>query len=109
MQRDLTELKKLEEYLINHRITYERFDEEKETDEKDRIINTERHQICVPDYETCKWDVVCHEGSYGSERGLLEIYGSIVEDTAGDTVVGWLTADDVIKRIEENENKNHRN
>jgi hypothetical protein len=46
------------------------------------------------------WDAVCHSGSYGHEDGLLEIMGCIVdEDECGDTVRGWLTANDVIEIV----------
>lgn len=45
------------------------------------------------------WDVVCHQYSYGGDKGLLEIYGSIVDD-----VEGWLTAEDVINKYLKKEN-----
>lgn len=85
-----TELDKLQEYLISRRISHERIDERN------------RHQICVPeDGLYCRWDVICHRGSYGYEEGLLEIYGDIVDwRKDGDSVVGWLTAEDVIRRVE---------
>lgn len=44
------------------------------------------------------WDAVWNTGSYGREKGLLEIMGDIVE--TGDTVEGWLTAHEIIERIE---------
>lgn len=62
-----------------------------------------RKQIIV--YENGKrvWDAICHFGSYGYKEGLLEIMGSIVDvEKDGDSVVGWLTAQDVIKRLERN-------
>lgn len=98
-----TELDKLEEYLINNRITFERIDEEAIHDETRRyLIRPARHQICVPEEgPNCKWDVICHPGSYGYEEGKLEIYGEIVTEEDGDSVVGWLMAADVIKRLEE--------
>ena len=96
-----TELDKLEDYLIDKRITYERFDEDEERDEIGRILKCDRHQICVPeDGEGCRWDAICQRGSYGHERGLLEIYGELIVEEDGDSVKGYLTADDVIKRIE---------
>ncbi|MBR4432323.1 MAG: hypothetical protein IKS76_03865 [Paludibacteraceae bacterium] len=46
------------------------------------------------------FDAICHYGSYGYHNGLLEIMGTIVdEDSDSDSVVGYLTADDVIDRI----------
>lgn len=105
--RDLTQLNKVEKYLKAKNIPYEREDKE------DKLVSIERdgihyvvyeqmefHQICVPSRERRDWDVICHRGSYGAERGLLEIMGTIVRP-CGDSVEGWLTADDVIARIEE--------
>ncbi len=94
--RDLTNLNKLEQYLINHKIPYERIDED------DQQFYLDRHQICVPcDREGREWDAICQRGSYGAEEGLLEIMGTIVSPLAGDSVEGWLTAEDVIARIED--------
>lgn len=60
-------------------------------------------QVCCPVYDLNlrSWDAVCHPGSYGFEKGLLEIYGDILtdEDLAMDSVVGYLTAENVIYRI----------
>lgn len=99
---DLTELNKLEEYLKSHGIQYERIDHGKTNNAMGWVMMLERHQICVPveDAERREWDAICHWGSYGYEEGLLEIMGSIVCEEDGDSVAGWLTADDVIKRIE---------
>ena len=98
---DLSELNKLERYLKEHNIKYERLDE----DDDDGYFC--RHQISVPEHGAGKkWDAICQYGSYGYEAGLLEIYGTLVDrakwgDT--DTVCGWLKADDVIARIEAEE------
>lgn len=89
----MSELDKLEQYLKDKGIRYERIDE-----------NTDiwgRHQIVVYDSKgNILWDAICNRGSYGFEEGLLEIYGKIVTAEDGDYVVGWLTAEDVIKRIQ---------
>lgn len=103
--RDLTELNKLEEYLEEHGIQYERHDvdEQHEVEGADGlVIQIERHQICalVDEEGRWEWDAICQRGSYGAEEGLLEIYGKIVRP-CGDSVEGWLTAQDVIERIEE--------
>lgn len=89
----MTELDKLEEYLKKNNIPYTRVDE-------GWLM---RHQIMVPEaYPNAEWDAICHLGSYGYEEGLLEIKGDLVdEEKDGDTVVGYLTAEDVIQRIEE--------
>lgn len=104
--RDLTQLNKVEQYLKDKNIHYEREDKEDklayiEVSDKHFPVyeQMEVHQICVPSRERRKWDVICHRGSYGAEQGLLEIMGTIVRP-CGDSVEGWLTADDVIARIE---------
>lgn len=99
----MSELDKLEKYLLDHRITYERYEVHEEWDGSAGLTFVmDRHQICVPEEgEACRWDAICQRGSYGYEAGLLEIYGEIVDEaTDGDSVVGWLTAEDVIKRLE---------
>ena len=99
----MSELDKLECYLKEHGIWYKRIDEPAfipMIDDGD----VGRHQIVVYGEESgIKWDAICQFGSYGYKKGLLEIYGNIVdEEKDGDVVVGWLTADDVIARIERN-------
>lgn len=102
---DLTQLNKLEQYLLANEIKYERIDQETKYDELGMIELLERHQIYVPDKENSQWDVICHEGSYGHEEGLLEVMGTIVDPFCGDTVEGWLSAADVIERIEGEKNE----
>ena len=47
-----------------------------------------------------EWDAIYFKGSYGYNAGLLEIYGSIVdEEKDGDSVVGYLTAADIMERL----------
>lgn len=60
----------------------------------------EGYQIIVNDPKTqgYRWDAVCHDFSYGHEQGLLEIMGSIVENDF-DSVEGYLTAEDILKRL----------
>lgn len=43
-------------------------------------------------------DAICHFGSYGHERGLIEVLGFPFSDE--ENVVGFLTADEVIHQIE---------
>lgn len=99
MSRDLTELNKLEEYLKANGIEYERIDEDDKLKLFGFTTELDHHQIKVGVTEAgpWDWDVICQSGSYGSDEGLLEGMGSIFE---GD-VEGWLTAEDVIKKIEE--------
>lgn len=64
-------------------------------------------QVIVYDNEGNRlWDAVINKGSYGSERGLLEVMGqtiidkiSLSEDTENFDVIGWLTADDILEKI----------
>lgn len=89
----MSELDKLEKYLKEHNIPYERIDDD------EKVIN--RHQILVKDKDgNVIWDAICHFGSYGYEQGLLEIMGTLVRPEDGGGVAGWLTAEDVIGRIE---------
>lgn len=55
----------------------------------------------VPSTEEKEFDFICHKYSYGHQKGLIEITGSIItdEESKFDSVVGWLTADNVIERI----------
>ena len=91
----MSELDKLEKYLIEHGFDYERIDED-----VDDIIN--RHQIIVYDKKgTRQWDAICHFGSYGYKDGMLEVMGRpVVKNTDYDSVVGHLSAVDVIRRLE---------
>lgn len=90
----MSELDKLEAYLKEHGYEYTR----KDVDE-DPYMDV--HQIAVYENGQRLWDAICHIGSYGYEEGLLEIMGNIVWDNIdGDIVRGWLTANDVIARIE---------
>lgn len=57
-------------------------------------------QVCYPSIENMKCDAICHAYSYGGDEGLLEIMGLLTDEEAEyDSVVGWLTADDVFSRI----------
>lgn len=91
----MSELDKLEKYIKEHGYEYKR------SDIKEAPLTIERHQVIVYNNGEWSWDAICQPGSYGYEEGLLEIMGNIVwYDIDGDSVRGWLTADDVIARIE---------
>lgn len=101
MTRDLTELNKLEAYLKEHGVRYERKDREARRLPDGTVLCCDWHRIVVHSMDDYCWDAICHHGSYGAENGLLEIMGDIVnEEAVGDRVEGWLTAADVIERIE---------
>jgi hypothetical protein len=88
----MSEMEKLEKYLKEKGYKYDR------KQEQWGYYNI--NQIIVYDKEGKRqWDAICHRGSYGYEQGLLEIMGSIVKP-GGDRVEGWLTAEDIIKRLE---------
>lgn len=58
--------------------------------------------IAYPSLEDRVSDAVCNNMSYGRESGLLEIRGLVDEKkTGGDSVEGWLTAEDVFMRWNE--------
>lgn len=56
-------------------------------------------QVCYPNTNTMICDVVCHSGSYGGSAGLLEIMGLVDFQATGDSVEGWLSAEEVARRI----------
>lgn len=43
------------------------------------------------------WDAICHNGSYGHERGLIEVMGLPQCD---DDVIGYLTAEEVLEMVD---------
>ena len=104
----MSELDILTQYLKDHNIPFERYDCDKdcelgkdcELDDK-CMFRIARHQICVPNLQYILWDVICQEGSYGYRDGLLEAFGDIVE--VDDAVEGYLTAQDIIERIEKHQ------
>ena len=105
--RDLTEMNKLEAYLKEKGFKYERTDSENTMDPMTTEWMTancgpdfepfDLHQIVVYDDAVRIWDVICHRGSYGADQGLLEGMGVLF----GLDVEGFLTAEDVIRKIEE--------
>jgi hypothetical protein len=97
----MDELIKLWKYLTDHYYNVKWiFNRLSRTDPEDEKIY--RNQIIVYDEKNNRlWDAICHHGSYGYEKGLLEIYGCICDD-----VVGYLTADDVIGYLKNMEEKN---
>ena len=107
MSRDLTEMNKLEDYLKANGFECQREDQDNTfTPEKLRVIREimgedaepmDKHQIIVFQDGVRSWDVICHRWSYGGDEGLLEGMG----DLFGPDVEGYLTAEDIIKRIEE--------
>lgn len=44
------------------------------------------------------WDAVCHDYSYGHEKGLIEVMGIMDNED----VVGWLTAQEILDWLDTN-------
>lgn len=122
---DLRELDKLEVYLKEHGYFYERIDKECRYDDlgsevlkgfNDDLVAKfghpfDQHQIVVYNCDVAGmteeqkqehylWDAICHWGSYGYEKGLLEVMGPPVAEV---DVEGYLTAQDIIDILEEEE------
>lgn len=53
------------------------------------------------DVPSQNWDAICHMGSYGHENGLLEVMGNAVNRCPYDSVEGFLTADEILERVDE--------
>lgn len=89
---DLTEFNKLEQVLKKAGILYERVDNVQGT--ADFVF--EFHQLRHPEEHGYKWlwDVICNTGSYGSEKGLLELWGKDIMDPEG-----YLNAEECLDKI----------
>jgi hypothetical protein len=100
----MSELDKLEQYLKEHDYPYERIDEEGRKIPGYKFPFGSRHQLIVyGDKEKSErlWDAICHYGSYGFEQGLIEVMGESVVRSKEDSVEGYLTAEEIIQRLEE--------
>lgn len=96
----MTEMEKLENYLKEHGYQYEKIIEEGFIEFGVEIGF--RNQIVVYKDDKRDWDAICQPGSYGYEKGLLEVMGErVVRESDGDGVCGFLTAQEVIDRLEE--------
>ena len=103
----MSEIDKLEKYLKEKGINYDRKKSIVSVRDGEQIIvynNGER--IIVYDKNGIReWVAIFDFTSYGYEEGLLELRGTIVRH--GYIFEGWLTAENIIKRLEETDN--HRN
>lgn len=82
----MTEMMKLAYLLIDSNIPWE------------PGVNMGTLQIFYPSRANCVCDAICHPGSYGYSAGLLEIMG-LVSPHNEDGVEGWLTAEEVFRRM----------
>ena len=68
--------------------------------------NFEGYLIRYPNTEYAKCSIIQSDWSYGGEENLLEIMGLLTEEEKRqDSVVGFLTAEEVFKRIKEDYEK----
>lgn len=95
MENRYKELDKLEKYLKENGYIYERKDSEQPA------IGLNTHQIIIYIGGERAWDVICQVGSYGYEKGLLEVQGFAL--LGHDDVEGDLTADQIIAELEKAE------
>ena len=104
----MSEMDKLDKYLAEHGYKYTRSQKKGNFGFSGLILDNEyeRNQIIVyGENDERLWDAICHYGSYGYEQGLIEVMGKdVVSPDIEDEVEGWLTADDIIKRLEEKKN-----
>ena len=84
----MDEFDKLVKMLDDARIPYERCD------------GIEIRRIHYPQNENFTCSAICGRGTYGNEKGLIEIMGLLTpEEEEMDSVVGHLTAKEVFGRI----------
>ncbi len=122
MQRDLTELNKLEDYLREHADEYgikvSRYDNEDEYEGSEWAAMfsgpVDRHILTVwykdkpiKSVEDLFWfNVSCSYCGFGADKGLLELHGALVQDNENLHTMpdineeGFLTADEIIRRVE---------
>lgn len=67
---------------------------------KENAIDGGRQIVVNDENGEYLFDAICGYGSFGFNQGLIEIMGCIVPDDVHDSVEGFLTADEVIERIE---------
>lgn len=74
---------------------------------KQRYINDGLQVLIFDSKGVWLWDAICNCMSYGHERGLIEVmehtdknYILTEEERSCDDVLGWLTAEQIIERLE---------
>jgi hypothetical protein len=95
--KGMNEMKKLERMLKEKDIPFKRTDEEGEYG---------NHRIDVFDADGNRiLDAIFQYGSYGVDQGLLEVMGEpVVLPYEGDSVCGCLTAEEIMKRLDDYQN-----
>lgn len=87
----MDEFNKLEHLLIENNIEYEREDRVYKTDSRFFYHQLRSPKIVGNGYV---WDVIFANGSYGEEEGLLELYGTDMEEP-----LGYVSAKECLKVI----------
>ena len=112
MKRDLTELDKLDNWLREHaeeyNLQYTRYDNDNAyagVEEVERLFHylpVDKHIIHVYKHGTDNYfTAVCQAASLGGNNGLIEVHGDIVNKQYADGFIeGYLTADEIILRVE---------
>lgn len=101
-QLSLAEFDKLQSYLLTHGYSVDITHRCRQISAGNFTIQSEHHQLIVHDTKNPAlrlWDAVISDYSYGHEDGLLEAMGTGLLEGPG-TVEGWLTADEIIRRLE---------
>lgn len=104
-QLSMAEFDKLQDYLLTHYYNVDIVHRGRQMHGRPPVwmlVQSEHHQLIVYDTKDANlrlWDAVISDYSYGHEDGLLEVMGSLVGDRS-DTVEGWLTAGEIIRRLE---------
>lgn len=111
-----TEFDKLVKMLDDAKISYERDDDDPNLEYFKLTNNAPVKRIRYGKFPGtkigCICSVICGHGTYGGVEGLLEIMGLLTPDEEErDSVVGWLSAEDVFNRIKNHydSNKEERN
>lgn len=106
MEKNYDEFNKLCKMLDDAKIPYERDDDDPNHDFYVRmrpdVLPMRRIKYYGKNEHACVCSIIYGYGSYGVEKGLLEISGLLTpEEEEFDSVMGYLTADDVFSRIKE--------
>lgn len=99
-QLSMAEFDKLQDYLLTHGYNVDIIHRRRQMLGR-ALVQSEHHQLIVNDTKDGRrlWDAVISDYSYGHEDGLLEAMGTNLVEGPG-TVEGWLTADEIIRRLE---------
>lgn len=81
----MSEMEKLQKWLDENNIKYERYIEDGKLNRNQILIRTDKIELSF----------ICHYGSYGYQQGLIEMY-----DFENDPI-GYLTAKQCISKLKE--------